>query len=151
MAKKGVKVTLFDYPETIMITKRVIEKEKINGINLISGDFTNDDIGKGYDLIFVSQILHAYSEEDNLQLIKKCKKALNSGGRIIIQEFYISKDRAHPAHGALFSVNMLVNTPGGRCYSSEEIKSWLLKAGLKNIKERIVDDNVLITGLYPVK
>jgi 2-polyprenyl-3-methyl-5-hydroxy-6-metoxy-1,4-benzoquinol methylase len=151
MAKKGVKVTLFDYPETIMIAKRVIEKEKMNGINLVSGDFTSDDIGKGYDLIFVSQILHAYSEEDNLQIIKKCKKALNSGGRIVIHEFYISKDRAHPAHGALFSVNMLVNTSGGRCYSSEEIKSWLLKAGLKNIRERIVDDNVLITGPYPVK
>jgi 2-polyprenyl-3-methyl-5-hydroxy-6-metoxy-1,4-benzoquinol methylase len=148
MAKKGVNVTLFDYPETITIAKKVIGKEKIKGINLISGDFTSDNIGKGYDLIFVSQILHAYSEKNNLQLIKKCRKALNDGGRIVIQEFYISKDRSHPVQGALFSVNMLVNTSGGRCYSSEEIKSWLLKAGLKDIREQHLDDNVLIIGHY---
>ncbi|MEW6418066.1 MAG: methyltransferase [Nitrospirota bacterium] len=147
MAKRGVNVTLFDYPETIEIAKKVIEKAKINGINFISGDFMSDDIGKGYDLIFISQILHAYSEKDNLQVLRKCKKALNDGGRIVIQEFYISKDRAHPAQGSLFSVNMLVNTESGRCYSPEEIKGWLLKAQLKNTEEeKLIDDTVLITG-----
>lgn len=146
MAKKGVNVTLFDYPETIAIAKRVVEKEKINGINFIGGDFMNEDIGKGYDLIFISQILHAYSAKDNLHLLRKCKRALNNGGRVVIQEFSISKDRTHPPQNTLFSVNMLVNTEAGRCYSSDEIKVWLLKVGLKNIEERIIDDAVLISG-----
>jgi len=146
MAKRGVLVTLFDRPETIEIAKRVIEKEKVNGINLISGDFIKDDISKGYDLILISQVLHAYSEKDNLQVIRKCKKALNKVGRIVIQEFYISADKTHPAQSALFSVNMLLNTEGGRCYSPQEIKGWLLKVGLKNIKERFIDDSVLIEG-----
>lgn len=148
MAKKGVNVTLFDFPETIVIAKKVIEKERLNGINFISGDFMNDDIGQSYDLIFISQILHAYSATDNLQLIRKCRRALNEGGRIIIQEFYISKDRTQPAQNVLFSVNMLVNTIGGRCYSPDEIKTWFLKAGLKNINERFIDDNVIIIGYY---
>jgi ubiquinone/menaquinone biosynthesis C-methylase UbiE len=149
MAKRGVKVTIFDYPETIEIAKRVVEKEKIGGINFIRGDFMGDDIGNGYDLVFISQILHAYSERDNLQLLRKCKKALNDRGRVIIQEFYISKDRTHPVQNTLFSVNMLVNTADGRCYSPDEIRSWLLKAGLKEIEEKLMDDNVLITGHNP--
>lgn len=148
MAKKGVNVTLFDFPETIDIAKKVIKRSRINGINFISGDFMNDDIGQSYDLIFISQILHAYSATDNLQLIRKCRRALNEGGRIIIQEFYISKDRTQPAQNVLFSVNMLVNTIGGRCYSPDEIKTWFLKAGLKNIDERFIDDNVIIIGYY---
>lgn len=149
MAKRGVKVTIFDYPETIEIAKRVVEKEKIGGINFIRGDFMGDDIGNGYDLVFISQILHAYSERDNLQLLRKCRKALNDRGRVIIQEFYISKDRTHPVQNTLFSVNMLVNTADGRCYSPDEIRSWLLKAGLKEIEEKLMDDNVLITGHNP--
>lgn len=146
MAKRGVNVTLFDFPETLEIAKRVIEKEKVKGINFIGGDFVTDEIGKGYDLIFISQIFHAYSANDNLQLLRKCKKALNNSGRIVVQEFYISKDRTRPVQSALFSVNMLIGTEGGRCYSPDEIKSWLLKTGLKDIKEMHSDDKVLVSG-----
>ncbi|MEW6409244.1 MAG: methyltransferase [Nitrospirota bacterium] len=171
MAKRGVNVTLFDFPETIEIAKRVISnpsfflplfKGRIGGvkggegefersfrgkISFIQGDFLVDDFGCGYDLIFISQVFHAYSERDNLQLLRKCRKALNDGGRIVIQDFYISKDRTHPAQSALFSVNMLVNTEGGRCYSAGEIKRWLLRIGLKDIKEDFIDDSVLIEGV----
>ena len=147
MAKRGVKVTLFDYPETIEIAKRLIEEQKIKGIRFISGDFTIEDVGKGYDLIFISQILHAYSGKRNLQILKKCKNALNRQGRIVIQEFPISEDRTHPLQSALFSVNMLVNTQAGRCYSPKEIKSWLSKSALKDIQEKLIDDTVLITGV----
>ncbi|MFZ6016739.1 MAG: methyltransferase [Nitrospirota bacterium] len=151
MAKKGANVILFDSPETIEIAKRIVEKEGIKGISFIEGDFLTDDIGRGYDLIFISQVLHAYSEKDNIQVLQKCKKALNNGGRIVMQEFYVSKDGTHPAQGALFSVNMLVNTESGRCYSPDEIKRWLLRLGLKDIKERLIDDAVLIEGVYSSK
>jgi len=146
MAKEGVKATLFDHPEAIEIAKRLIDGKGINDVNFRGGDFTVDDIGRDYDLIFVSQILHAYSERDNLQILKKCRKALNKGGRIVIQEFYISEDRTHPVQSALFSVNMLVNTQSGRCYSPKEIKGWLLETGLKNIKQKLLEDTVLIIG-----
>lgn len=145
MARKGVRVTLFDYPEAITIAKKLLE-EKIMGINFMNGDFMTDDIGKDYDLILVSQILHSYSEKDNLLILRKCKKALNNRGRVVIHEFYISEDRTHPLWSALFSVNMLVNTKEGRSYSIKEIRKWLSKTGFKNIKEKLLDDTVLIEG-----
>ena len=146
MANKGVKVTLFDFPETIEIAKRLIEEQKLKDIRFISGDFTIEDVGKGYDLIFMSQILHSYSEWSNRKILRKCRWALNEGGRIVIQEFYISENRTHPVQNALFSVNMLVNTQAGRCYAPKEIKRWLAKSGLKNIHETPMDDTVLIMG-----
>jgi 2-polyprenyl-3-methyl-5-hydroxy-6-metoxy-1,4-benzoquinol methylase len=146
MAKRGVRVTLFDNPEALEIAKRLIEKKGIKGINFIDGDFLVDDIGRGYDLIFVSQVLHSYSETDNFLILRKCRKALNKRGRVIIQDFYISDDRTHPSHSALFSVNMLVNTQAGRCYSPKEMKGWLSKVGFKNIKQRLLEDTVLVAG-----
>ena len=157
MAKRGVRVTLFDRPETLKIAKRVVNNSprpplKLRGgeggVNFLQGDFIRDDIGSGYDLILVSQILHSNSENHNIMLMKKCRKALNKNGRIVIQEFKISTDLTQPQNSSLFSVNMLVNTDGGRCYSSEEIKKWLLKTGLKNIKEKALDDSALISGTY---
>ena len=116
----------------------------VNNINFIEGDFICDNIGRGYDLIFASQILHSLSEKDNLYLLKKCKRALNKRGRIVIQEFRLMKDRAHPAHSALFSVNMLVNTEGGRSYSADEMKNWLSKTGFKKAKEKLIGEAVII-------
>ena len=78
--------------------------------------------------------------------MKKCKKALNKNGRIVIQEFKISTDLTQPPNSSLFSVNMLVNTDGGRCYSPEEMKKWLLKMGMRDIKEKSIDDSALISG-----
>lgn len=152
MAKKGVKVTLFDRPETVKIAKRVVNNapqpplKLRGGVKFIQGDFIHDDIRKGYDLILASQIIHANSEKDNIILLKKCKKALNKKGRIVIQEFKISTDLTQPPNSSLFSVNMLVNTEGGRCYSPEEMKQWLLKIGMRDIKEKVLDDSALISG-----
>lgn len=149
MAKKGIVVTLFDSPETVKIARRVIKDSKFkiqDSISFIEGDFINDDFGKGYDLIFLSQILHAYSEKDNINLLKKCRKALNNKGRIVIQEFLVSENRTHPLQSALFSVNMLVNTEEGRCYSPEEIKNWFFKTRFKKVRKRIIADSVLISA-----
>ncbi len=73
MAKKGLDVSLFDLPETVKIAKKVAKESGLgkNSINFMSGDFTQDDIGKDYDLILISQILHMFSEKTNIALIRK--------------------------------------------------------------------------------
>jgi ubiquinone/menaquinone biosynthesis C-methylase UbiE len=147
MAKKGISVTLFDTPETIKIAKDIIRESNKKDINFIAGDFLVDDIGKSYDLVFISQVLHAYSERDCLHILEKSRSVLNSGGRIVIQEFYIDNSKTRPLSNALFSVNMLVNTDFGRCYSPKEIKGWLIKVGFKDIKSKLLDDSILISGI----
>lgn len=146
MAKKGVSVTLFDSPETVKIARELINRSGVKGIKFIEGNFLSDDLGKGYDLIFISQVLHAYSGDDNIRILEKCMKSLNSGGRISLHEFYIDKSRTYPVQSALFSINMLVNTEGGRCYSPSEIKKWLSDLEFVSIKEKLLDDSVLITA-----
>ena len=148
MSKRDVSVTLFDSPETIEIAKKIARRERSRPIRFMSGDFTTDDIGRGYDLILISQILHAYSVKDNVLLLKKCRNSLSHGGRVVVLEFPLSNDKIYPVQSALFSVNMLVNTAGGRCYSSEEIRGWLQKVGLKDIDEHKSDDTVIISGSY---
>jgi len=148
MSKRGVSVTLFDSSETIEIAKKIARRERSRPIRFMSGDFMIDDIGRGYDLILLSQIFHAYSVKDNVHVLRKCRNSLSDGGRVVVQEFPISNEKTYPVQSALFSVNMLVNTEGGRCYSSEEIRGWLQKVGLKDIHEQMSDDTVIISGLY---
>ncbi len=148
MAKKGISVTIFDLPETIRIARKIIGESEVKSIDFIEGDFLTDDIGGGYDLILISQVLHAFSENDNINIIKKSVNALNIKGKIVVQEFIIDKNKTNPTKSALFSVNMLVNTEGGRCYSTDEIKKWLYDAGLSKFKEDIFEDCVILTAAF---
>ena len=146
MAGKKVSVTLFDRPGTIEIAKSVIRESGVRNIDFRCGDFLQDDIGRDYDLIFISQVLHSCSKDECMQVIKKAKDALNPGGRVVVQEFYLEEDRTYPVNSALFSVNMLVNTMAGRCYSVSEIRGWLSNAGLRDIRKQPLDDTVLVFG-----
>jgi len=148
MAQKGVQVSLFDTPETIKIARGVTGTSAAGrkNIRLHEGNFLHDDIGAGYDLIFISQILHSYSDKDNMSLLRKCRKALNRNGRVVVQEFLIDESRTAPVQGALFAINMLVNTDGGRTYSPGEMKRWMLKTGFKDVHHKMVADGVLVSG-----
>jgi ubiquinone/menaquinone biosynthesis C-methylase UbiE len=146
MTKKGVKATIFDLPNTIKIARKMARREGLKGIGFISGDFHVDSIGSGYDLILLSQIFHAFSEEENVALLRKCRASLNPAGRVVVQEFPISDARTAPPRSALFSVNMLVGTEEGRCYSPGEIKRWFAEAGFKGIVIKNLPETVLIMG-----
>ena len=146
MAKRGVKATIFDLPETIAIARKVARREGVKGLSYIAGDFHVDTIGSGYDLILLSQIFHAFSIKENKALLTKCRNALNPGGRVVVQEFPINNARTFPPHSALFSVNMLVGTESGRCYSPGEIKQWLAETGFRNIVGKNLPETVLLEG-----
>ncbi|HUI67314.1 MAG TPA: methyltransferase [Nitrospirota bacterium] len=147
LARKGVSVTLFDLPNTVDISEKLITESGIRNIDFIRGDFHSDGIGTGYDLVFISQIFHSLSADDNLMLIKKARSAMNPKGKIAIHEFILEKNRAFPIPGALFSVNMLVNTSSGRCYTSQEMKAWLKQTGFGGIRTKILNDTVVLTGI----
>ncbi len=147
-AKKGMDVTLLDRPDTLRISRRVIASAGTKqNIRLLRGDFMKDDLGSGYDMIFISQILHAYGPDDGLSLLRKCYASLNKGGRVVVQEFYLDESRTGPLQGAVFAINMLVNTTKGRTYTPNEMSSWMKKAGLGGIKKKVLDETVLITGM----
>jgi ubiquinone/menaquinone biosynthesis C-methylase UbiE len=146
LAKKIKEVVLFDLPDTVRIAKEITAKAKATNISFIEGDFLKDDMGSAYHLVFISQILHSFSEATNQMLIKKAYDAIMPGGTIFIQEHLLAPDRTKPLPGALFSINMLVNTSGGRSYSAQEIKKWLTEAGFKKVTSKVKNDVSLVFG-----
>jgi len=144
MVRRGVSATVYDSPDTIRIARKVARKSGVSGVIFQKGDFLHDPVKGTFDLALISQVLHSYSPEENLALIRKARGILNPGGRIAIQEFFIEPNLTQPHYNALFSVNMLVNTDGGRCYAIPEMMKWLKEAGFIGIKEKILGDSVLI-------
>ncbi len=146
LAKRGIGVTLFDVPETLEVARETIGKTRGANVAFRGGNFLFDDIGSGYDLVFLSQVLHSLGAVEALSLLEKVYDALSPRGQVVIHEFKLAENRAAPVPGALFSVNMLVNTAGGRSYAPKEMKGWLAKAGFTRITVKDLNDTVLVSG-----
>jgi hypothetical protein len=131
-----MKATLFDLPPVIEIAREHVEQAgMMDRINLVPGDFYKDELPPGHDLAFISAIIHQNSPEQNQDLYHKVFRSLDSGGRIVIRDHVMEHDRTRPVDGALFAVNMLVNTSGGGTWTYDEISHGLTRAGFTRIKQ----------------
>jgi SAM-dependent methyltransferase len=136
-AKEGLKATVFDLPSVIPLTQKYIENEGYKGkVETLTGDYLNNDLGSGYDLLFLSAVIHSNSPEDNKILFSKCAKALNKNGQLVVLDYIMSEDRTTPALGAMFALNMLVNTKGGDTFTESEVKNWMAGTEFSSIKRK---------------
>jgi predicted O-methyltransferase YrrM len=134
-AAPEMKATLFDRPAVIEIAReRLAEAEMLGRVRLAAGDFYKDELPGGHDLALLSAIIHQNSPEQNVELFRKVLRALLPGGRVVIRDHVMEPDRTAPRDGAVFAVNMLVNTAGGSTYTFEEIKNWLEEAGFSRVR-----------------
>jgi SAM-dependent methyltransferase len=132
--KPEIEATVFDLPNVVPITNKFIEKEGfLNRIKTYEGDYTIDELPAGFDLMFLSAVIHSNSPEVNQNLINKCHRALNKNGKIIIQDWIMNNDRTQPTAGAIFAINMLVGTEAGDCFTDQEVTGMLNVPGFKNI------------------
>ena len=130
-----MKATLFDRPAVIQLARdRLIEAGMLDRVQLVPGDFYVDELPGGHDLAMLSAIIHQNSPGENVELFRKVLQAMVSGGRIIIRDHVMEPDRTKPRDGAIFAVNMLVNTAGVSTYTFDEIRNWLMQTGFVNVR-----------------
>jgi 2-polyprenyl-3-methyl-5-hydroxy-6-metoxy-1,4-benzoquinol methylase len=136
-AKAGITATVFDLPNVVSLTQKYIAQEGLaDKVKTVAGDYLIDDLGSGFDLVFLSAIIHSNSVEENRQLIRKCAQALNHNGQVVVQDFIMDEDRTNPVHGALFALNMLVGTEAGDTFTESEVREWMEEAGLSRVMRK---------------
>lgn len=133
-ANPGLTATVFDLPTTRPFAESVIEQEGMTDrVNFVGGDFTRDGLPSGFDVAWLSQILHGAGLEASRNIVATAARALVPGGLLLIQEFILDDDRNGPVHPALFDLNMLVGTPEGQAYTESELAHMMEAGGLAAI------------------
>lgn len=125
---------IFDLPDTESIAAKQIEAFQLpDRVRFHPGNFHKDPLPEGpFDLVFMSHILHGSSRSECSELVRKVFPVVSPGGEVIIQEFVLNEDKTEPTFAAIFALNMLIHTPGGRSYSFDEMSAWLQDAGFTN-------------------
>jgi len=95
------------------------------------GDAFTADLGSGYDLVLVPNLLHHFDPAACEALLRRVHSALKPGGRIVLVEFVPDEDRRGPASSVMFALVMLAMTPGGDAYTFAECERMLRNAGFR--------------------
>lgn len=132
-----LEAVVFDLPNVLPLTAGYIDAAGLTDrIATTAGDYTHDPMPGGFDLVFLSAIVHSQSSTENVALLRSAARAAKPGGRVAVLDWVMSADRTHPVSGALFAINMLVATESGDTYTENEMRGWFAEAGLTDVTRR---------------
>jgi predicted O-methyltransferase YrrM len=141
------RIEVLDQADVVPLTQRYVHEAGLSDrVGTRVGDLNADDFAAGYDLVLISAICHMNGPAQNADLIRRAARALAPGGRVVVLDHILEPDRTAPLAGAIFAVNMLVNTEAGGNYTEAEYFGWMRDAGLAPARVRLSGPTGLIVG-----
>ena len=130
---------VFDRPSVLEVARSFARKFGLDSrLETVAGDYLNDDIGEGYDLIFASATLN-FAKGRLEPLVEKIHAALKPGGYFLSFQDGMTHERTRPeimlAHPALFPD---LGT-GFLCSTRGEIAEAMMWAGFRQVRSRTLE------------
>jgi hypothetical protein len=145
--------TVFDLPDVLKIAADYVEQAGLTDrVSLSPGNYYHDELGTGYDVAFLSDMLHQEDAATGMMLLEKAWRALNPGGIVVVQAMFLADDDSGPEWPALHNLLMLLIYRGGKAYSVAETIPWLERAGfvdVRHVRMSFYNVNSLIIGRKP--
>jgi len=147
-AHPNLRCVVFDLEGPVGIAADQIRRAGLEDrVTTREGDFLADDLGEGFDVVYISNIIHMLSPVQTLGLLEKAGGALVSGGRVLVKDFFLEDSKITPSWTAQFSVNMLVSTEGGKSYTLTEMRDLLGRVGFVGLETvEIARNSLVISG-----
>ncbi|MEZ2742250.1 class I SAM-dependent methyltransferase [Paenalcaligenes hominis] len=123
-------------PQLKKAKKRLEESELIERAYFHEVDVlqSNSELPSGYDVIWMSQFLDCFSDEQIISILKKAVRALNDGGQIYILELFWDRQRFEAAALSLQMTSLYftcVANGNSQMYESAVFIELVRRAGLK--------------------
>ncbi|NKC33974.1 methyltransferase [Falsiroseomonas selenitidurans] len=128
-AAPGLRLMLFDLPPVAERARlRLAERGLAGRATAFGGDFTQDALPTGADLISFVRVLHDHDDAVVMALLRAARAALPPGGRLLIAEPMAGTGGAEPMGEAYFGFYLLA-MGRGRPRRPEELRAMLTEAG----------------------
>jgi hypothetical protein len=118
----------------VPIAERTIAAAKVTDrVEAVGGDFFADPLPKA-DVITMGMILHDWSLEKKLHLIRQVYDALPDGGVFIAVENLIDDERRENVFGLMMSLNMLIEFGDAFDFTGADFRGWCEEAGFRSVE-----------------
>jgi len=131
---------VYDLPTTRGFAEKTIAQFGLTErITFHAGDYHADPVPTGFDVAWLSHVLHADGPQACATILAKGAGALATGGLLLVQEFILNDAKDGPPFPALFALNMLLGTPHGQSYAEGELAAMMATAGLQDVRRLPID------------
>ena len=144
-AEPGLYATVLEHPEVAALGQAAVAGTGLEArIEFRGGSYTDADLGEGWDLVLLANIIHQERSEGAARLVQRAACALAPGGRLAVVDFRIDDERRRDLIGVLFAINM---RGFGDTYPEPVIRDWMARAGLEPLpRVDLAPAHWLITG-----
>lgn len=111
-------------------------------------DLRNDDWGRGYDVVIVSNLLHHFAGGEVEVLLDRARRAVVAGGSVAIWELERPRPGARVSPGDVTSL-LFRSTSAAATRHGADYRDWLRQAGFPRVRiarPRLSPGGVLVVG-----
>ena len=138
---------LFDRPHVVADAPAVLKARGVEERVTIEGGNFFEAVPAGGDIYVLSHVIHDWTEEQCLSILRGCRKVMKPDGRLLIVEMVLpAGDTPHP--GKVLDMVMLV-FPGGQERTEAEYGTLLAKAGFRMNRVVTTESAVSIVEAVP--
>jgi len=132
----GLRLRLFDLPAVAaQANRRFAERGLADRAEAIGGDFRQEPLPAGADVISLVRVLHDHDDDQAALLLRRAHAALPPGGTLLVAEPMIDERRPDPVGDAYFGFYLLA-MGNGRARRPSEIRCMMVEAGFGQVRER---------------
>ncbi len=134
---ENINLTILDLPEQIEVAEKNIkdngleDRVSFHPLNILDH---NNKIPKGFDIIWMSQFIDCFSEEDAIKILTRVKEAMNENTRLCILEPLWDKQRFEASSYAIINTSPYFTAMANGCskmFNSYDLFDYIERAGLK--------------------
>lgn len=148
-----LRATVFDLPSISEIAREFVrESRPSERIEVRAGNFKEDELPAGFDVVLLANLLSAGSEETNRALLHQLYELLPGGGACILSGWILDDDRTSPLIPVLFCLEDIIWQAPDVERSAATYRGWLKEAGFVEIeREMYCPPTSMIVGRKPVR
>lgn len=125
LARRGIQVTLVDLPEVVERSPHLLHRS-LPKISVVATDILHFTSPARFDGIVMMRFIENFRAPDLVRLWRKLRNQLTPRGQLYV----IGYIRRISPLSSLFSLNVILNGEGGKCYDTDELHDIARQADL---------------------
>lgn len=128
--KPNLEAVVFDLPQVEQVT-RDYAKRYAAEIGFHPGNFYEDELPPGQDMILAFDILHPVPPSQKEGVFARVHRALKPGGHLFYKLWFLDATRTNPRRAAIFALSCKLRNKSSHVYTLEEAKEMLGRIGFQ--------------------
>lgn len=145
-----LRATVLDLPQAVETARALAREAGVEDVvEHRAGDLLQDDLGQGWNVVLLCNILHHFVPDDIARLLKRVHAALTPNATVAIWEIERPKPGSKATDGDGAALFFRVTSTAGT-YHGDEYAGWLQAAGFRAVRTRrpaLSPGSVLVTAM----